>query len=269
MTSTYSSILISAALIASASADLSSVYNSPVQFTVLAGAAVTFTNTKIEGRVGVTPGGAFTQTDSNIKGDLYANGSAVTLTDSVIDGNVSADANAAFTQTDSTISGVVSSEDVDTVPQAYQSMLDGYDAIAAEPGEIDLTGQPLAGKTLPPGVYYFDAAVAESGGVLTLDGEYYDTWVFKVGTGGTGALTFTNFSVVMANGETYEDQVIWWTAEAVTLTDSVCVGSFYSGTAATVTRGEVTGKILAKTAVTLTNTGILGFNYNHDNTEIH
>jgi hypothetical protein len=259
MKSKYSVFLISAALIASAAADLSSVYNSPVYFAVLGHSAVTFTNTKVDGYVGVTPGGAFTQTDSAIVGDLYVNGSAVTFTNSVVDGDVSAAIDGAFTQTDSLVTGTVSNKDAYLAPSAYDLFLDGYDAIAAEPGEIDLTGQSLAGMSLKPGIYYFDAAVAETGGVLTLDGEWYDNWVFKVGTGGTGALTFTNFTVTMRNGEIYEDQVIWWTAEAATLTDSTLIGSIYAGSSATITRGKLDGKVLAESAVTLTNTVISGF----------
>lgn len=266
MKNKYLVILISAVLVARAAADLSSIYYSPVQFAAL-GNAMTFTNSRVEGAVGVTPGGAFTQTDSTIVGDLHANSSAVTFTNSVVDGNVSADVDGEFTQTDSTISGVVNSDDVDTIPQAYQTFLDGYDVIAAEPGEIDLTGQSLAGKSLPPGVYYFDAAVAESGGVLILDGEWFDNWVFKIGTGGTGALTFTNFSVFMADGEIYDDQVIWWTAEAATITDSTLVGSIYAGTSATVTRGNLTGKVLAKSAVTFTDTVILGLGSDYSSSD--
>jgi hypothetical protein len=258
-------ILISAAFLTSASADILSVYNSPVEFTVIARTAVTFTNARVEGAVGVTPGGAFTQTDSIIVGPLSADESAVTFTNSAVDGNVSANINAAFTQTDSTISGTVGSEQPYTAPSAYQNFLDGYDVIAAEPGEINLTGQPLAGKTLPPGIYYFDAAVAETGGVLTLEGNSDDNWVFKVGTDGTGALTFTNFTVVMANGEIYDNQVIWWTAEAATLTDSTFIGSVYAGTSVTVTRGNLAGKVLAKSAVTISGAAISGFNYNQFN----
>jgi len=269
----YSAILISAALIASASAqgpsggpsgapsggsdtppDIdntpppnsqgspdsspdSSQDSSQVEFTILARTAATFTNSGVEGDVAVTPGGAFTMTDSTIEGDLHAYGSAVTFTRSEVDGDVIADVNGAFTQTTSTILGQVSADGVDTAQKAYQKFLDGYDAIAAMPGEIDLTGQSLAGKSLPPGVYYFNAAVTETGGVLILDGDWEDDWTFKIGTGGTGALTFTNFTVVMANGEIYDDQVIWWTAEAATFTDSTFIGSIYTGTSATVTRG--------------------------------
>ncbi|MFT5412103.1 MAG: prepilin-type N-terminal cleavage/methylation domain-containing protein [Verrucomicrobiales bacterium] len=236
--------------------ETSSSFSNAVQFTVLASTGVTFTDAEIkgavEGAVGITSGGGFTMTDSTIEGELHSYGSAVTLTRSWVDGDVTADVNGPFTMTDSSISGVVSGDDVDTAPNAYQTFLDGYDAIAAEPGEIDLTGQSLAGKSLPPGVYYFNAAVAETGGLLTLDGDWNDSWLFKIGTGGTGALTFTNFNVVMADGEIYDDQVIWWTAEAATLTDSTFIGTIYAGTSATVTRGFLKGKVFGKSAVTIT-----------------
>ena len=98
--------------------------------------------------------------------------------------------------------------------------------------------------------------MTETGGVLTLDGSSNDIWIFKIGAGGTGALTGTNFSVAMAGGEACNNNVFWWTAEAATLTDSVFIGSILAGTSITVTRGSLHGQALAKAAVTLTNTKV-------------
>jgi hypothetical protein len=96
--------------------------------------------------------------------------------------------------------------------------------------------------------------VTETGGVLTLVGSSTDTWVFKVGNLGTGAFTGTGFSVVMTSEETCNNNVYWWTADAVTQTDSSIIGSFLSGAGITVTGGSLDGQALAKAGVTLTGT---------------
>ena len=184
-------------------------------------------------------------------------GSAVTLTNSAVEGDVGVDLGGAFTQTNSTVTGTVHVGDL-VAQQAYDAFIAAYVAIAIRPCTADLTGQPLAGQFLTPGVYCFDAAVTETGGVLTLVGSSTDTWIFKIGTGGTGALTATNFTVVMTSGEACNNNVIWWTAEAATLTDSVFIGSIYAGTSITVTRGSLDGSALAKSAVTLTGTSVCG-----------
>ena len=176
-------------------------------------------------------------------------GSAVTLTDSAVRGDVGVNLLGAVTQTNSTISGTVYVGD--TVAElAYYGFLAAYDEIAAQPCGTVLT--VLSGKTLVPGVYCVSAAATETGGVLTLNGSSTDTWIFKIGTSGTGALTGTNFSVVMPGGDMCNNNVIWWTAEAATLTDSALVGTILAGAAVTVTRGSLDGQAMAKAAVTIT-----------------
>jgi hypothetical protein len=181
-------------------------------------------------------------------------GSAVTCTGSAIEGDVRADLGGPVTQTGCPISGTVSTGE----STAYGDFLQGYAALSAARCDVNLTGQPLIGQSLPPGVYCFDVAVTETGGVLTLAGSPADTWVFRIGTSGTGALTGTNFSVVMPGAQLCNDNVFWLAAEAVTLTDSVFVGSVMAGTALTVTRGSLDGQALAKGAVTLTDTSVCG-----------
>lgn len=171
-------------------------------------------------------------------------GVAVTCTDSVIIGDVGVAVGGAVTRTNCTISGAVHEGDL-AGQVAYEDFLVTYDDLAALPCDVDLTGQTLAGKSLSPGVYCFDAAVTETGGELTLAGGSDDTWIFKIGTIGTGALTFTNFSVVMENGEACGNNVYWWTAQAATLTDSVVPGSILAGADITVTRGSLDGQALA------------------------
>jgi ice-binding like protein len=177
-------------------------------------------------------------------------GGAVTCTNASIFGDVgSTGAAASVTQTSCNISGSI------VAPISAQAAADfnsAYDAVAAIPCDATLSGT-LAGVTLAPGVYCFPAAAALTG-TLTLDGPSGATWLFKVGTGGTGALTGTNFNVVMAGGGT-DCNVTWWVAEAATLTTSHFIGTILAGAAITATAGTVgsfDGNALAKAAVTLT-----------------
>ncbi len=178
-------------------------------------------------------------------------GGAVTCTDSTILGDVgSSGAPASIVQTSCAITGAV------IAPVSNQAVLDfygQYDARAAVPCDQTLTGT-LAGITLSPGVYCFDAAATLTG-TLTLSGPANGTWLFKVGTGGTGALTGTNFSVVMAGGAD-ECNVTWWVAEAATMTTSNFIGTIEAGAAITVTGGTFYGNALAKAAVTLTGASV-------------
>ena len=118
-----------------------------------------------------------------------------------------------------------------------------YDSVAASECDEFLTGT-LAGVTLTPGVYCF-AAEAALTGTLTLAGPSNASWLFKVGTLGTGALTGTDFNVVMANGGT-PCNVTWWVAEAATLTDSNFIGTILAGAADAVTRGTFEGRTFSK-----------------------
>src|SRR4051812_784977 len=145
-------------------------------------------------------------------------GLAVTLTDSVVTGDVGVNLGGAVTQTRSPVSGTVHLGD-SFAQQAYEDFLAAYAALGLAQCSVDLTGHSLAGLSLPPGIYCFDAAVTETGGQLTLNGPSDGIWIFKIGTKGTGALTGTGFSVVMPGGAPCNNNVFWWTAEAATLTD--------------------------------------------------
>jgi hypothetical protein len=127
-----------------------------------------------------------------------------------------------------------------------------------------LTGT-LAGVTLTPGVYCFDAAATLTG-TLTLKGPAKGIWIFKVGTSGTGALTGTDFSVVMAGGG-QACNVYWWVAQAATMTTSNFLGTILAGADITVTGGTFSGDTLAggtgttsvpTGAVTLTGVALVG-----------
>ncbi len=182
---------------------------------------------------------------------------AVTCTDTTISGVVgSSGPPASVTQTNCVISGGVVAPVSAGVLTAFN---DAYDALAGQSCDSFLTGT-LADVTLTPGVYCF-AAAATLTGTLTLSGGSNDTWLFKIGTSGTGALTGTNFSVVMANGAT-ACNVTWWVAEAATMTTSSFQGTILAGAAITGTGVAPTspfeGRALAKAAVTLTNVAFAG-----------
>lgn len=100
--------------------------------------------------------------------------------------------------------------------------------------------------------------------ILDAQGDANAVWIFKIGTGGTGALTGTNFTVAMTNGGEPRN-VAWWVAEAVTMTTSGFQGTVLAGAAITMTglAGSATpfnGDALAKAAVTLTDVTVTGCN---------
>jgi hypothetical protein len=180
-------------------------------------------------------------------------GGAVTCTNSTIIGDVgSSGLPASVVQTGCTINGAI------IAPVSAQVLADfngAYDALAGQSCDRFLTGT-LAGVTLTPGVYCF-AAAATLTGTLTLNGGSNDTWLFKIGTSGTGALTGTNFSVVLANGASVCN-VNWWVAAAATMTTSNFIGTILAGAAITVTGGTFNGRALARAAVTITDGTLTG-----------
>ena len=198
----------------------------PEDFAVLAGAAVTCTVSSVQGNVGLANPGTITNTSCAITGAMEAGTPAA--------------------QT------------------AYATFLNDYAQLKTEP-PCDFYETSLTAAPLPPGVYCYDAAVTVTDGTLTLLGSSTDTWIFRIGTGGTGALTGTNLDVVMTDGTTCNNNVLWWTAQAATLTDSSFIGSILAGADITVTRGSLAGQVLAggtgttasrNGAVTLTGTVI-------------
>ena len=180
-------------------------------------------------------------------------GGAVTCSGGSITGNVgSSGARAGVVQTLCPITGTI------TAPVPAQVVTDfntAYGAYVSIPCDQVLTGT-LAGRTLGPGVYCFDAAATLTG-LLTLSGPPNGTWIFKIGTLGTGALTGTGFSVLMAGGAP-PCSVNWWSAEATTFTDSFVLGTILSGAAITLTRGTLHGNALGKAAVSTKNTVVTG-----------
>jgi hypothetical protein len=183
-------------------------------------------------------------------------GAAVTCTGSTLTGDVGSSVpGGPVVQSNCVINGAVLPGDLGALV-ASADFLAAYSSLAAlPPGQCDvfLTGT-LDAVTLPPGTYCFNAAATLTG-LLTLDGPADGTWLFRVGTGGTGALTGTNFSMLLTGGA-QASNVTWWVADAATMTTSNVQGTILSGAAISFTGGSLVGRDLAKAAVTLTGTTV-------------
>ncbi len=190
---------------------------------------------------------------------------AVTCANSVISRDVgSSGAPASVTQTNCTPRGAV-------VAPVSAGGLTGFNRAYDKYANISCTGSlntEYAGTaltlTLTPGVYCNAAGVTFTDTALTLDaqGDPNAVWIFKIGTGGTGALNGTNFSVVMANGG-QPCNVYWWVADAVTMTTPDFQGTIVAGAAITMTgvgggARAFNGNALAKAAVKLTDIAVTG-----------
>ena len=181
-------------------------------------------------------------------------GGAVTCTASTVAGDVGY--GTTFINTGCTVTGTASHP----AAEVYADFFSAYDWLRDNTTcDQTLTGT-LAGVTLPPGVYCFTAAATLSG-TLTLDGPADGVWIFKIGTGGTGALTGTSFSVVMAGGAAEVcPNVYWWVAQGATLTASNFQGTILAGADITVTGGTFRGEALAGgTGTTSLPTGAVTF----------
>jgi hypothetical protein len=162
----------------------------------------------------------------------------------------------AITLPSCTVTGTVHVGDAQS-KAAYTSFLAAYLALAPSASDdcTVLTGT-LAGRTLAPGNYCFDAAATLTG-ILTLDGPASGIWIFKIGTIGTGALTATNASVVMAGGG-QNCNVTWRVAQGATITTSSFQGNILAGAAITMTGNSLNGNAWAKADVTNTGTVVTG-----------
>jgi hypothetical protein len=136
-----------------------------------------------------------------------------------------------------------------------------YAALARVRCTQTITTQAFTDTTLSvdSGVICFPNEVTFTRTTLTLTGS--GPWLFKVGTGtaGSGALTGTNFNMVMPAGGDACD-VTWWVRAGATMTTSNASGTHFIGTilagaAITVTGavvGTFNGRALAKAAVSIT-----------------
>lgn len=189
---------------------------------------------------------------------LLAN-AAVTCTDGTITGDVGTFAAApvgAVTLSNCPLTGQVRIGD-GTAIAAYGSFLSRYSAMAPTVStSCTVLSGTLSGVTLTPGTYCFPAAATLTG-TLTLSGPANGEWLFYVGTVGTGALTGTNFNIVLTNGAR-ACNVTWWVAEAVTMTTSAFVGEILAGAAITFTGGSFFGDAYSRAGITVTGTAVTG-----------
>jgi ice-binding like protein len=140
---------------------------------------------------------------------------------------------------------------------AYNDFLDQYAALAPKAGDnCPVIAGTLAGITFAPGVYCVSAEAKT--GVLTLNGGSNSTWLIKVPA---GALTGTNFHVVLAGGA-QACNVTWWVDAASTMTTSDFQGNLLTGAAITMTGGTFNGNAFAGADgvgdVTFTGTAVVG-----------
>lgn len=184
---------------------------------------------------------------------------AATCTDGTISGDVGtfqASPTGSFTPTNCPVAGAIHVGDADAIA-AYNAFLTRYAALTPETGvSCTLLTGTLAGVSLAPGTYCFDAAAALTG-TLTLIGSSNDEWLFLIGTSGTGALTSTNFNVVLASGAA-ACNVTWWVAQAATMTTSNFAGNILAGAGITFTGGTSTGNAWSRQDVTITGTTTTG-----------
>ena len=179
-------------------------------------------------------------------------GTAVTCTQSTINGDVGVWPGTAVTRTGCPITGTVHAADA-AAEQAFLDFVAAYNDLRDSPPACDqtLTGT-LAGQTLVPGVYCVDAVAKTGTLMLDAQGDANATWTFLV----NGALTGTNFTVLMINGGD-PCNVLWWARDAATLTTSNFIGTILAGAAITVKGGTFHGDVFAKAAITLTGATIM------------
>jgi hypothetical protein len=177
---------------------------------------------------------------------VLADSTGLTCTNSTVTGAVGVAASStAVTNTGCTM------QPVQVATGAYGDFLNIYNGIAGSLGQCTVLTGTLAGMSLGAGTYCFPAAATLTG-TLTLTGT--GPWLFEIGTGGTGALTATNFTVVGSN----PCNATWWVRQAVTLTTSAFQGTVLAGTDITLTDTSLAGRVLAKGAVTMTGSHIVG-----------
>jgi hypothetical protein len=147
--------------------------------------------------------------------------------------------------------------------QAFKDFRSAYDTIASNLGPTTPSGcdqnftiaSTLDGVTLGPGTYCFDS-YAQLTGTLHLTGG--GPWLFEIGTGVTGVsggyIEATNFTVISDN----PCNAFWWVHDYVTLTTSAFQGTILGGAAITTTGTSLVGNAWATVALTMTGSHILG-----------
>jgi hypothetical protein len=141
---------------------------------------------------------------------------------------------------------------VTVAPGAYNAFRTDYAWIAGHLTPCHVLTGTLAGVSLAPGTYCFDAAAVLTG-TLTLTGS--GPWTFEIGAGATGgALTANSFTVLSSN----PCNAIWWVQADVTMTTSNFVGTILGGGDITLTSTSLFGRVWATGAITMTDSSISG-----------
>ena len=173
-------------------------------------------------------------------------GTALTCTDANVAGPVGVNFTTAFASTRCKMQ-------VQYAPGAYSDFRTAYTADLQTCDQTFTIADTLAGLSLGPGTYCFES-YASLTGTLTLTGG--GPWLFQIGTGGTGYLEATNFTVVSDN----PCNAFWWVRQYATLTTSTFQGTILGGTAITMTGTSLEGRALATGAVTMTGSNSFGCN---------
>ena len=182
-------------------------------------------------------------------------GAGVTCTESTISGTVGSLLTVIPTTTCSIVGQTNQGDATATV--AYSDFALAYGELAAitcpADAERNLVGD-LGGKVLSPGVYCI-SGVGLLASQLTLDGPPDGLWIFKAST----SLTPISGAVVMAGGG-QACNVYWQTGTAVSLDNTQFLGNILAGSEVTFTgtSSSLSGRALAKTAVTATGASISG-----------
>ena len=207
--------------------------------------------------LGVTsPAWAEEPSPGTASGFAVLGGTNVTCTDGSVVGDVGVSPGGAvpFTNTGCSITGGTPPATNAAAASARTAFLSAYAALQTRSCTQSLTGT-LAGQNLAPGVYCVSAEAKT--GTLTLTGPSNGVWIFLV----NGALTGTNFSVVMAGGG-QPSNVFWAPSAGATMTTSVFQGNILAGDAIdgsiTLTGGTLAGRALANVAVTMTTASVIG-----------
>ncbi len=211
----------------------------------------------IVGLAGLVPSSAFAQISlGTAQGFAALGGSTVTNTGtSAITGNVGVSPGSSVTGFPPGVvtGGSIHANDA-VAGQAQTDLTTAYNAVAASPCNVDLSGQDLGGLTLTPGVYCYSTSAFLTGTLrLDFQGNPNASFLFKIGS----TLTTASASgIVLLNngGSNCPQNLFWQVGSSATLgTGSTFNGNILALSSITLTTGAgLSGRALARNgAVTL------------------